>query len=129
MHLDDRAAEAAERVGEDDARVGQPTGVDDATCAAPALGLEDVDHRALVVGLLAANLEAARRSTIADGRLDLGERDRSIDVGLVEQEDPGHGASTAASAPRTSASGTFWPVRGCPLDSRRTQPRRSPTVF
>ena len=90
----------------------------------PRSRLEDVDHRALVVGLLAAHLESERGGAIADRRLDLGEGDRPVDVGLalaeagevgsVEQQDRGHRASTASSAPRTSASGTCWPVRGCP---------------
>ena len=58
MHLDDRRSECAERIREDDARMGEPTRVDDATGAVSALLLEQVDHRALVVGLLAADLEA-----------------------------------------------------------------------
>src|SRR5258708_1601326 len=130
--------EEAQRVVQRDARVGQSGEVDDGPVGGVALLLEQVDEHALVVALLAAQLDPQFPGAPPQSGLDLGERGAAVDlrlapaeraeIGPVEHQDPGH-RSTSSSAARATASSTVCPGEALPRASSSTQRALPPDAF
>src|SRR5258708_21647141 len=124
VDLDDGFGEAARRVEQGDAGVGEGAAVEDAGVGAVALLLEDVDQGALVVVLLKADVDGIARGSITEHLLDVGQRGGSVDLGLtatqsaqvgaIEDQNSTHACCTRAIAPATAASGTTWPELALP---------------
>src|SRR6476659_9317071 len=86
MHLDDRPFEDLERVEYRDGRERVTGRVDDDRIGLLARGLNEIDQRPLVVGLMERQPGAGGLGKLLAARLDCGQRRRAVDVLLAHAE-------------------------------------------
>src|SRR5688500_9046554 len=86
VNVYDRQTREDESVAQGNAVVPQRGGVDQDGVRLSGLGLDEVDNRALVVGLEAANLDAEFCGALGHRLLDPGERLAAVDLRLPPPE-------------------------------------------
>ncbi len=86
MHLDDGKRHGADRVAKGDRGVGVAARVEDRAIGPPSSVVQVIDELALTVRLVRGDLIADLGGQRRQPLLDLGERRRSVDLGLTRSE-------------------------------------------